>query len=76
VVEILTDQTHVTVEVWTQKSDTDDVRDTDIEYVENSVHVTTNTMTSFSTDYKARSKKSRKILQIHRNDLRLQERII
>jgi hypothetical protein len=46
-----------------------------MEYVKNGVHVTTNTMESFSADYKTRSKQSREIAQIHRDYLRLQERI-
>jgi hypothetical protein len=52
--------------VNSSESDTDDDRDSDIEYDENGVHVITNTMTSFSTDYRIRSKQSRKIAQIHK----------
>jgi hypothetical protein len=49
--------------VDSSESDTDDDRDSDIEYDENGVHVITNTMTSFSTDYRIRSKQSRKLLK-------------
>jgi hypothetical protein len=56
--------------VESSESDTDDDGD-----IENGVHVITNTMTIFSTDYRIRSKQSRKIAQIQKNYLRLQERI-
>jgi hypothetical protein len=45
---------------------TDDDRDSDIEYDADGAHITNDTMTSFSTNYKIRRKQSRKIATIHK----------